>query len=150
MNEIYSNIQTVTPGDLDDLTTFWRSIKGVGLGKGDDLESLERFVRRNPTTCFLVRDDKRIIGSVLGGFDGRRGYVYHLAVIPEKRRQGLGRLLMDTVCRELEQLGAHKIHLFVLNDNPDAIGFYQRLGWIRRTDIQVMSSDRSFLSATGD
>jgi ribosomal protein S18 acetylase RimI-like enzyme len=57
---------------------------------------------------------------------------------------------MDTVCRELEKQGAHKVHLFVFNENLEAIGFYQRLGWNRRTDIQVMSSDRSFITNTID
>lgn len=144
MDDISSKIQTVLPGDLEDLTTFWRSIQGVGLGKGDDPDSLLRFIRRNPATCFLIRNEAKIVGSVLGGFDGRRGYIYHLAVCPERRRQGLGRVLMDTVCRALEKQGAHKIHLFVLNANSDVMGFYQRLGWNRRTDIQVMSSDRSY------
>ncbi|MGI6551388.1 MAG: GNAT family N-acetyltransferase [Syntrophomonadales bacterium] len=150
MEAIQAKIRTVIPGDLEDLTSFWRTIDGVGLGKGDDLESLRRFILRNPTTCFLIRDEGKVVGSVLGGFDGRRGYVYHLAVCPEKRRQGLGRILMDTVCRELEKQGAHKVHLFVFNENLEAIGFYQRLGWNRRTDIQVMSSDRSFITNTID
>ncbi len=139
-------MRTVLPEDLEDLSGFWRTIDGIGLGKGDDPESLLRFIRRNPTTCFLIRDEGQVVGSVLGGFDGRRGYVYHLAVCPEKRRQGLGRMLMDTVCRELEKQGAHKIHLFVLNDNLDVVGFYRRLGWKERTDIQVMSSDRNLIT----
>ena len=136
-------MRTVSAGDIENLIGFWRSIDGVGLGKGDDRESLERFIRRNPTTCFLLTEEERVVGSVLGGFDGRRGYIYHLAVCPEKRRQGWGRVLMDAVCRELEKLGAHKIHLFVLYNNHHALEFYRYLGWEHRTDIRVMSSDRS-------
>ena len=143
-------IQTVLSGDLEELTGFWRTIDGVGLGQGDDLKSLEQFIRRNPHTCLLIRDEGKVVGSVLGGFDGRRGYIYHLAVSPERRRQGMGRLLMNVVCRELEKQGAHKIHLFVFNGNHDAIGFYQRLGWDRRSDIQVMSSNRTFVSTSSD
>jgi len=132
-------MRTVSAGDIEDLLSFWRTIEGVGLGKGDDRESLERFIDRNPTACFLLTEEEKIVGSVLGGFDGRRGYIYHLAVSPEMRRQGWGRMLMDAVCGELEKLGAHKIHLFVLNDNHDAVEFYRHLGWELRTDIKVMS-----------
>lgn len=132
-------MRAISAGDIENLLSFWRTIDGVGLGKGDDPESLERFIHRNPTTCFVLTEAERVVGTVLGGFDGRRGYIYHLAVSPEKRRQGWGRLLMDAVCKELEKLGAHKIHLFVLNDNHDAVEFYRHLGWELRTDIKVMS-----------
>lgn len=142
MDASRSKIQIALPEDIEALTTFWRSIDGVGVGRGDDQDSLNLFLRMNPTTCLLVREDEKIVGSVWGGFDGRRGYIYHLAVSPNKRGQGLGRALTDMVCGELEKQGAHKIHLFVFNDNPDAISFYQRLGWTRRTDIQVVSTDR--------
>ena len=66
-------MRTVSAGDIENLIGFWRSIDGVGLGKGDDRESLERFIRRNPTTCFLLTEEERVVGSVLGGFDGRQG-----------------------------------------------------------------------------
>ncbi len=139
MDAVKSKIKWASADDIDELITFWKSIDGIEMGDGNDRDSLDLFIRQNPTTCFLIRENQKIVGSVLGGFDGRRGYVYHLAVSIEKRRQGLGRALMDLVCSELKKLGAHKIHLFVFNDNLEAIAFYQRLGWIRRTDIQVMS-----------
>ena len=82
-----------------------------------------------------------MIGTVLGGFDGRRGYIYHLAVAPDYRGKGYGKALLKRVLQELEALGADKVHLFALCDNQAAAEFYLSQGWKLRRDIQVFSWD---------
>ncbi|NLB17934.1 MAG: GNAT family N-acetyltransferase [Syntrophomonadaceae bacterium] len=132
-------IQRILPDDIEALQDFWKSVPGVGLGRGDDSESLRLFINKNPSSCLMIKGNHQIIGTVLGGFDGRRGYIYHLAVHPERRRRGLGKLLLEKVGLELKRLGVGKIHLFVLDENANGIEFYEHIGWTRRKDIQVMS-----------
>ncbi len=127
--------------DLPLMLELWRCIPGLGVGSGDEEESLRLFMERNPSTCLLLKDGERLLGTVLGGFDGRRGYIYHLAVHPDCQGQGYGRELLKEVLYELRKLGAPKIHLFAFNDNQLAAGFYQNQGWEWRRDIQVFSWD---------
>ncbi|MGI6488836.1 MAG: GNAT family N-acetyltransferase [Syntrophothermaceae bacterium] len=122
---------------------FWSSIPGIGLGRGDDRRALEMFIARNPGTCLVMRENGMLAGTVMAGFDGRRGYIYHLAVHPQYQGQGYGQALLEKVITELENLGAQKIHLFVFSHNHQAIEFYRRLGWRERNDIQVMSWETS-------
>ena len=79
------------------------------------------------------------MGTVMAGFDGRRGYIYHLAVHPQYQGQGYGKALLEKAITELENLGAQKIHLTVFNDNHRAIEFYRRQGWKERDEIKMMS-----------
>ncbi|MGB4503387.1 MAG: GNAT family N-acetyltransferase [Syntrophaceticus sp.] len=136
-------IERAQAADINAMLDLWRFIPGIGIGQGDTNESLRAFMERNPSTCLVLRVDGRLIGTVLGGFDGRRGYIYHLAVHPDDRGRGYGKALLDRVCRELNALGAPKIHLFVFNDNQAAANFYLRQGWDERRDIQVYSWEAS-------
>lgn len=125
--------------DRGAMLDLWRSIPGLGVGPGDENESLRIFMEKNPSTCLVLKDQASLIGTVLGGFDGRRGYIYHLAVHPDHQGRGYGKALINQVTCELKALGAKKMHLFVYGDNHTAIAFYQSQGWDLRQDIQVFS-----------
>lgn len=125
--------------DISSMLELWRNTPGIGVGAGDDHTSIAAFLARNPSTCLLMKSGDTIIGTVLGGFDGRRGYIYHLAVQSDHRRRGHGRKLLQEVVAKLEALGAGKIHLFVLKSNEQAILFYEKQDWIKRQDIEVFS-----------
>ena len=127
--------------DMGAMLDLWRVTPGLGVGKGDDQDALKVFMERNPSTCLVLRIDEGLIGTVIGGFDGRRGYIYHLAVHPDYQGKGYGQVLLNQVISELKSLGALKIHLFVFNDNQPATGFYHHQGWELRHDIQVFSWD---------
>ena len=127
--------------DMGPMLDLWNATPGLGVGKGDGEDSLRDFMHRNPSTCLVLRIDEDIVGTVLGGFDGRRGYIYHLAVHPDYQGKGYGKVLLNQVITELKFLGALKIHLFVFNDNQPATEFYRHLGWELRRDIQVFSWD---------
>lgn len=141
-------MQAVNPGvrieraqtqDIDKMLDLWKSIPGMGIGQGDEVDLLRAFINRNPFTCLLLKDKQSVIGTVLGGFDGRRGYIYHLAVHPNFQGQGYGRELLVHVARELEKQGALKIHLMAFNNNHNAAQFYQSQGWELRQDVKIFS-----------
>ncbi len=136
---IPARIERAEIKDLPAMLELWQCLPGLGLGKGDDKKSLCLFMQRNPSTCLLLREGERLLGTVLGGFDGRRGYIYHLAIHPDYQGRGYGHSLLREAVRELRRLGALKVHLFVFNDNQTAGAFYQRLGLEQRRDIQVFS-----------
>jgi ribosomal protein S18 acetylase RimI-like enzyme len=125
--------------DIPFMLELWRNTPGIAVGAGDDETSIAAFIQRNPSTCLLMKSGDTIIGTVLGGFDGRRGYIYHLAVHSDYRRRGYGRKLLQEVVAKLEVLKAGKIHLFVLKSNEEAILFYEKQDWIKRHDIEAFS-----------
>lgn len=133
------NIELAKETDIPFMLELWRDTPGVGLGAGDDETSLTAFMQRNPSTCLLIKSRDSIIGTVLGGFDGRRGYIYHLVVQRDFRRQGYGKKMLQEVIMQLRALKAEKIHLFVFNNNYGAMAFYEKQGWIKRQDINIFS-----------
>ena len=126
--------------DYDDVISLWRSLPGMGLSGADEMGEMERFLIRNPKTSLLAELEDKIVGTVLGGFDGRRGYIYHLAVAKDLWGRGIGTMLMDELEERFKNLGAQKVHLMIYVDN-DAVGFYEGLGYIKRDDIETMSKD---------
>lgn len=136
-------LERATTEAIRDMLNLWQSIPGLGVGLGDDEHSLQVFMSRNPATCLLLKNDEQIIGTVLAGYDGRRGYIYHLAVHPQFQQKGYGKWLLNQVLSELKALGAKKIHLFVYRNNEKAISFYLHNKWKLRGDIQVLSWDDS-------
>ena len=131
--------------DIKDMLRLWQGIPGLGIGEGDDGKSLEKFINKNPSTCLIIKSKQDIVGTVLGGFDGRRGYIYHLAVHPDHRQKGFGKLLLKNVLIELGKAGATKVHLFVFNGNDVALQFYLSQGWELRGDIQMFSWNKDTL-----
>ncbi len=129
--------------DIHKMQNLWQSMPGLGFGIGDEEETLKIFIERNPSTSLVLKKGEQLIGTVLGGFDGRRGYIYHLAVHPDYQHKGYGRLLLNKVTDELRTLGAGKIHLFVYNGNENAINFYRYNNWVLREDIRVFTWDDS-------
>lgn len=125
--------------DIEDMLELWKEVPCLGIGEGDERNSLESFMNKNPSTCLIVRSAQGILGTVLGGFDGRRGYIYRLAVKPDHQHRGYGKLLLQNVLTELKKAGAAKIHLFVYNENDVAAQFYSSQEGELRRDIQIFS-----------
>ena len=124
--------------DCEAVLSFWENMAGVGLSDADTPEGLSAYIRRNPGLSLVVRHEGRIIGAVLCGHDGRRGYLHHLAVAPAYRRQGIGKELVERCLSKLGSLGIQKCNIFVYADNDDGSGFWQRNGWLDRNDLKVM------------
>lgn len=115
------------PGEGAALREFWAT---VGFGSlGDDDDALDRLAERNPGLVLVAASGDRIVGTALGAWDGRRGWIYHVAVAPDARRSGLGRRLVHEVERRLRALGCPKVNVIVRDDNPDAVRFWEALGY---------------------
>jgi N-acetylglutamate synthase len=133
---------TITPftmSDYDPVIALWQMSDGVGLSDADSPEKIQFYLERNPGMSFIARQEGVIVGAVLSGHDGRRGYIHHLAVHPDYRRQGIGQQLIDHCLAALHAIGIQKCHLFIFTDNRSGIAFWQSTGWSYRQDIAVMS-----------
>ena len=97
-------IRVMTASDYEAVKALWMTIKGFGIRSIDDSrEGVERFLRRNPTTSVVAEVDGKIVGAILCGHDGRRGFIHHTAVLPLYRNQGIGRELVDHAMDALEK-----------------------------------------------
>jgi ribosomal protein S18 acetylase RimI-like enzyme len=110
------------------------------VGRSDTLAEISKKVQRDPDMFLVAEADGRLIGSVIGGFDGRRGMIYHLAVAVEYRQQGIGAALMDEVERRLKAKGCLKSYLLVVAGNEDAVRYYQKRGW-QEMDVTIMGKE---------
>jgi ribosomal protein S18 acetylase RimI-like enzyme len=118
------------PADYEQVYKLWESIeKGVHVGRSDTPEEIKKKITRDPDLFLVAESDGRIIGSVIGGFDGRRGLIYHLAVSAPFRGKGIGSCLMDEVESRLRAKGCLKCYLLVTEDNLEVADYYQQRGW---------------------
>ena len=137
--EVMVTVRQMHLSDYSALVELWGSFPGTTMTGADDEKSFRLFLELNAAHCFVaLTGGEDLIGSVMAGNDGRRGYIYHLAVAEDDQKLGAGRLLMETVEESLRKAGIEKAHLFIYSDNP-AISFYERIGWHGRHDIEVMS-----------
>jgi ribosomal protein S18 acetylase RimI-like enzyme len=127
------------PEDCEEAMSLWKMSPGVGLSQADTLQSLAHFLERNPGLNWIAKDECKVVGTLLCGYDGRRAYLYHVAVHPEYRRQGIGTALVKRCLDTLKNMGVEKAHLFVYTDNFDGIAFWTSLGWHPRNELLIMS-----------
>ena len=129
-------IRKMVIDDYDRVYDLWMSCVGMGLNNLDDSkDGIAKFLNRNPETCFVAEEGQTLVGVILAGNDGRRGYIYHTAVRPECRNQGIGTSLVDTAMGALKALGIHKAALVVFAKNKDGNAFWERLGFTSREDL---------------
>lgn len=127
--------------DYKEIYQLWQSCEGIGLSDADSHEQIQRYLDRNPGCSFVAQKDGKIVGAVLGGHDGRRGYLHHLAVHPSARKMGIGAELTEAVLRVLKRQGIERVHIFVYADNVEGIAFWERIGWRLRSNLVLMSID---------
>jgi putative acetyltransferase len=133
------DISPLTIESYEDVIRLWDSCEGVRLTDADSRPCVKAYLRRNPGMSFVARSGGRIVGAVLGGHDGRRGYLHHLAVHPAFRRKGIARRLVDCAIHALRVAGIRKCHIFILNGNAEGMAFWESVGWQARTDIRIVS-----------
>ena len=138
---MHLKIQPMTIADYDATLALWQEVEGVGLSSADSRQQIERYLDRNPGLSLLAWLEKSLVGAVLCGHDGRRGYIHHLAVRPVHRRQGIGRLLVARCLLALEAEGIEKCHLFVFSQNEAAIKFWRAVGFTGRAELSMMSKE---------
>ena len=124
---------------IEQVYSLWETCEGIGLSSADSQPNIRIYLERNPGLSLMAHDGPTVVGTILCGHDGRRGYIHHLAVQSAYRRQGIGRLLVDNSLAALQSCGIQKCHLFIFHDNASGIEFWERIGWTYRQDIGVVS-----------
>jgi ribosomal protein S18 acetylase RimI-like enzyme len=129
------------PTDYPQVLALWENAgPGVHVRRSDQPEEIAKKLQRDPDLFLVAEVDGQIIGSVVGGFDGRRGIVYHLAVAEAYRQQGIGVALMGELERRMAAKGCIRCYLLVTKDNDNAIRFYEKSGW-ERMDLDIYGKD---------
>ncbi len=130
------NIRKMLIDDYDEVYELWLSCAGMGLNNLDDSkDGIDIFLRRNPDTCFVAECENKVIGVIMVGNDGRRGYIYHTSVNPEYRNQGIGSKLVDNAINALKKQGINKIALVVFTKNKSGNAFWENQGFTVREDL---------------
>ena len=130
------DIRTMIPEDYDAVYSLWMHTPGMGLNNMDDSrEGITRYLARNPNTCFVAAVSGEIVGAILSGHDGRRGFIYHMAVAVPHREKGIGSLLLDHALKALKSEGITKVALVVMDRNAIGNDFWERKGFVMRTDL---------------
>jgi len=137
-----AQIRAMIAADVVAARELWAAAEGVDVAEGDSPEELARYLGRNPGLSTVATDtDGHLIGAVLCGHDGRRGFVYHLAVDPKYRGQGIGRAIMQRSLAGLKQAGLARVLLLVAADNDGGRQFWLREGWEDMSFAKPMGLD---------
>ena len=132
--------------DFAEILALWKRTEGIGLNASDRREAIGRYLRRNPGLSFVATVRGRVIGTLLCGHDGRRGYLHHLAVARRWRRRGVGRKLVTACLEKLRTEGIPKCNLFLFSSNRTGQTFWQHLGWNIRPDLQLVQRETATAS----
>ncbi|MGE5613746.1 MAG: GNAT family N-acetyltransferase [Bacillota bacterium] len=125
--------------DYDEVYAMWRNTPGIRVSDADRKENIQKFLERNKGLSYVCRHNGKIIGTVLCGHDGRRGFIHHVTVAEEYRGKGIGKRLVETSLERLKTEGIDKCHLFAVADNAIGNAFWTATGWEKRKDIFVYS-----------
>jgi N-acetylglutamate synthase len=132
-------IRGFRPEDHAGALQLWQSIDGVGLSSADSFEAVARFLERNPGLSLVAVEGDVLVGTILCGHDGRRGFIHHLAVAPASRRRGLGRALVSAALAALRAAHITKCHLLVFHENVAGREFWKRIGAEERVTLSTFS-----------
>ena len=136
VTDLDMSIRLMTIDDYEKVYDLWMSCAGMGLNNLDDSkDGIEKFLRRNPDTCFVADAENVIVGVIIVGNDGRRGYIYHTAVHPQYRKQGIAKNLVDTAMTALQKIGISKVALVVFERNEIGNEFWEKMGFTVRDDL---------------
>lgn len=133
-------IKPMSPIHYDEVYSLWNSIEGMDLDPLDDnLDSIRRFLAMNPGLNYVATVKNKIVGVIMCGFDGRRATIYHAAVAPNHRNQGIGRALLDKLESMLRAKGITKGRLLAFKSNQCATLFWQQAGWHLQEQLNYFS-----------
>ena len=145
-------VRQVTIKDYDAIYELWNSTEQSrrALNPVDDSrEGIERYLKRNPNTCFAAVRDGQIIGVILTGHDGRRAIIHHLCVHPDCRRSGIAGRLVALAEEALKKEGIQKIFGLVFKDNEAANAFWEQQGYSLRTNLNYRNKSLNEAIPTG-
>jgi putative acetyltransferase len=134
-------IKPMTLADYDEVLRLWQNAEGVGLNESDTRPAIASYLKRNRGMSFIAWDGKKLVGAVLCGHDGRRGYLHHLAVASSHRRKGIGTKLVARCLAELKRIGILKCNIFLYTHNASGERFWKTSGWKKRMDLCLVQKD---------
>lgn len=131
-----TDIRLMKLDDYDEVYDLWLNTSGMGLNTVDDSkEGIARFLSRNPASCFVAQSDGKIVGAIICGHDGRRGYTYHTAVWESLRHQGIAGELLKNAMEALDREGIQKAALVVFEKNYNGNAFWEKQGFTVREGL---------------
>ena len=136
-------IRPLSITDYDVVTSLFQGTEGLTFREADSKQATQRYLERNPGLSFVAIVENEIIGCVMAGHDGRRGYLQHLVVLPPYRSKGIARELVSAALSALSEIGIHKTHCFAFVDNALAHRFWKQMGWERRDQTVMYSYNMS-------
>ena len=134
-------IREMTIDDYDEVYEMWQITTKRALSKADEKDQMERYLKHNAGMSQVAVVDGKIVGTVLAGHDGRRGFIHHMAVSPDYRRMGVGRSLATEADKRIKQADIKKTHIFCYKNNQLGQPFWKAMGFTKRDDIDVFSFD---------
>jgi N-acetylglutamate synthase len=135
---MHVSVRAMSIEDYDAVHALWVSTPGVGLSESDTRAGTSAFLLRNAGMSAVAVVGAELVGAVLCGHDGRRGYLHHLAVSSAWRGRGIARQLLARCFDQLSAQGIPKCNVFLFSDNAAGAGFWHHNGWSSRTDLQVL------------
>ena len=132
-------IREMTIDDYDEVYEMWQITTKRALSKADERDQTERYLKHNAGMSQVAVVDGKIVGTVLAGHDGRRGFIHHMAVLPEFRRKKIGHALAQTAIQKIREQGIDKTHIFFYQNNETGQSFWRDFGFEKREDVFVYS-----------
>ena len=129
-------------GDYDVVLSLWKEC-GLIIRPGDDLDGIRLKLQRDADLFLVARDKGVVVGCVMGGWDGRRGWIYHLAVKPSYRRRGVAKALLHELEVRLAKLGAKKVNAQVYGSNTVSLRFFGACGYNVHSDLVMIGKSLS-------
>ena len=130
------------PDDYQDVFKLWENAgDGIQLRKSDRVEEIEKKLLRDPDLFLVAVLNEELVGAILGGFDGRRGMMYHLAVDEQFRKIGVATQLVSELESRLRAKGCIRYYLLVTKNNENAIKFYENRDWVIMDDLLIYGKD---------
>ena len=127
--------------DYDEIYTLWQSTSGIHLNKADKRDNLNMYLLRNKGQSYICKYENKIIGTIMCGNDGRRAFIYHLAVSSEYRRRGIATKLVHLAIEKQRALGIDKCALFILDNNGSGKEFWIHMGFLPVQEADAMAKD---------
>jgi ribosomal protein S18 acetylase RimI-like enzyme len=126
-------IRTARADDAETIVALWQAA-GAEPSVTDDVASVRALIARDPHALLVAHEGTQIVGTLIAGWDGWRASFYRLAVLPDHRRRGMGRALVEHAERRLARLGARRITLILVTSDPAAFAFWQAVGYVVQDD----------------
>jgi len=131
-------IELFTMRYYQEIIDLWKRA-GIEVSSSDTQDEIAKILKRNSDLFLIGKEDGKIVAVVIGAFDGRRGYVHHLAIDPDYQKKRYGKMMIDKLIERFRKKKVHKVHLFIEKHNKEVVDFYKKLGWDIRDDLIMMS-----------